>query len=424
MPQMVSKAVLLTAREHARFDPVAQAGCPQCDEIKVTSGRLAFGSDDFSAQMHVLRHAAPCITTPPESDGPMNFASDNSSGVSPRVMAGFIAANDGNAMPYGADHWSAQVEPALSAVFERDCTVYLVPSGTAANALALAALTPPFGAVFCHADAHISGDECGAPEFFTAGAKLVGLPGRHGRIAPETLESELRRYPRGFVKQVQPATLSLTQATEAGTVYRPDEIAELAAIAHAAGLRVHMDGARFANAMMSLGCSAADLTWRAGIDVLSFGATKNGTFCCEAVILFDSVLAADFAFRRKRAGHTLSKARFLAAQMIAYLDGDHWLSLAAHSNAMARRLAAGLIAVPGVRMPIACEANEIFPIMARKADGRLRAAGATYYDWGGRGLDPAEGLLADEMQLRLVTSFTTTPEEVDRFIAEIAAALA
>jgi threonine aldolase len=347
----------------------------------------------------------------------MNFASDNSSGASQKVLAALLAANDGAAMPYGADPWTARAEAALSDIFERDCAAFLVPTGTAANALALAALCPPWGAVFCHHDAHVTDDECGAPEFFTAGAKLIGLPGARGKVSASTFAEALRAYPRGVVKQVQPGALTLTQATESGTLYSVDEIVELAGLAHGAGVGVHMDGARFANALVSLNVTPAQLTWQAGVDVLSFGATKNGTLCCEAVVFFDKLRAADFIYRRKRAGHTLSKGRMLGAQMIAYLEDGHWLDLARHSNAMAMRLASGLAATPGVRVPLGCEANEVFAIVPRAVEAMLRAAGARYYDWGARGLEQIDRLAPDEVQLRLVTAFTSTEAEIDQFIA-------
>ena len=352
----------------------------------------------------------------------MDFASDNSSGASDQVLSALVAANAGAAMPYGADPWTAAAEKAVQEVFERECSVFLVPTGTAANALALAALTPPHGAIFCHEEAHIANDECGAPEFYSAGAKLVGLTGAQGRISLDSLKGALARFPRGLVKQVQPSALSLTQATECGTLYSLEELDALCAAARGAGVRVHMDGARFANALARLGCTPARMSWGAGVDVLSFGATKNGTVCCEAVIFFDPALARDFAFRRKRGGHTLSKGRFLGAQMSAYLQGGHWLDLARHANAMADRLAQGLATCPGVRLPWPCEANEVFAILPRAADGALKAAGALYYHWGNRGLPTDRAPQADEVFVRLVPSFATKPQEVDRFLEVVRAA--
>jgi threonine aldolase len=350
----------------------------------------------------------------------MDFASDNATGADEAVLAAIVAANAGTQMPYGADSWTAQAETALSDLFERDCAAFLVPTGTAANALALAHLSPPWGAIFCHADAHVMDDECGAPEFFSAGAKLVGLPGSRGRISPDVLRRALKAYPPGLVKQVQPAALSLTQATESGTLYSLQELAELSALAHAAGVGVHMDGARFANAVAALNCAPADMTWRVGIDVLSFGASKNGTLFCEAVIFFDKAKADAFAFRRKRSGHTMSKGRYLGAQMLAYLEGGRWLALAAHANRMAALLAARLVEVEGVRLPWACEANELFPVIPQRAGAALRAAAAQFYDWGGRGLEAQEALHADEMQIRLVTSFRTSEAEINRFTETLA----
>ena len=352
----------------------------------------------------------------------MDFASDNSSGASDRVLAAVMAANAGAAMPYGADPWTSAAEKAVQEVFERDCAVFLLPTGTAANALALAALTPPHGAIFCHEEAHIANDECGAPEFYSAGAKLVGLTGAQGRISLDSLKGALARFPRGLVKQVQPSALSLTQATECGTLYSLDELDALCAAARGAGVRVHMDGARFANAVARLGCSPARMSWGAGVDVLSFGATKNGTLCCEAVVFFDQSLAHDFAFRRKRGGHTLSKGRFLGAQMSAYLEDGHWLDLASHANAMADRLAQGLATCPGVRLPWPCQANEVFTILPFAADSALKEAGALYYNWGSRGLEADQAPGAAEVFVRLVPSFATRPEEVDRCIEIVRAA--
>jgi len=244
----------------------------------------------------------------------------------------------------------------------------LINTGTAANALALAAISPPFGAIFCHPESHIMADECGAPEMFTGGAKLIGIPGRAGKIAAAELKAALAQYPRGIDKQVQPAVLSLTQLTESGTLYTCEELALLSALAHDAGLLVHMDGARFANALVSVRCTPAEMSWKAGIDILSFGATKNGALGCEAVIFFDPFRAASVPYLRKRSGHTLSKGRFLGAQLTAYLANGHWLDLAATANAHAQRLAQGLAKIPGVRLPWPCEGNEVFAIFLRALD--------------------------------------------------------
>ncbi len=270
----------------------------------------------------------------------MNFASDNGAGAAPEILEAIAASSRVNAPAYGADDYTKRATAMLSEVFETKTEAFLVATGTAANALALASLAKPFEAVFCHEEAHIHDDECGGPEFFTGGAKLVGIAGMGGKITPEALRETLGRFPRGLAKSSQPGALSLSQATEAGTTYRISEIAELCAIAHAAGIGAHMDGARFANALAASGASPAEMTWRAGIDALSFGATKNGALACEAVVFFDAARATNFAYLRKRGGHTLSKGRFLGAQMEAYLKDGLWLSLAERANAAARRLSA------------------------------------------------------------------------------------
>jgi threonine aldolase len=348
----------------------------------------------------------------------MDFASDNTAGASPKVLDAIIAANQGATAAYGADPYSAKAERLIGEVFEKDTKSFLVATGTAANSLALGAVTPPWGAVFCHEGAHIIEDECGAPEMFTAGAKLVGIPGHAGKIAPDDLRATLAAFPRGAVKQVQPAAVSLSQATECGTIYTCEEIECLATIAHEAGLAVHMDGARFANALVTLGCTAAEMTWKSGIDILSFGATKNGALACEAVVFFDPAKAANFPFQRKRSGHTVSKGRLLGAQMVAYLENGHWLGLAKIANANALHLIEGLAKVTGVRLPWPRQVNEIFAILPRSVDAALKAGGAVYYDWSTHGRDAdLVRTNEDEVFIRLVTSFATQATEIDQFIA-------
>ena len=244
----------------------------------------------------------------------MNFASDNTAGVAPEIMAALAAANDGFVLGYGNDDFTQRVEDRIGEIFERPVSIFLVPTGTAANALALAHLTPPWGAVFAHAEAHIITDECGAPEFFGGGIKLIGLAGAGCKIPPETFAAELSQYAGHAPHQVVPAALSFAQATEAGTIYRVSEIANLAELAHARGMKVHMDGARFANALTRLNASPAEATWKAGVDALSFGATKGGALAAEAVVFFDPAVAGHMGERRKRAGHLLSKHRFMSAQ--------------------------------------------------------------------------------------------------------------
>jgi threonine aldolase len=346
----------------------------------------------------------------------MNFASDNAAGIAPEILAAIAAANEGAAIAYGNDTWTAQVERRFAELFEHDVAVSLVATGTAANALALAHLVPPWGAVLCHEEAHVAVDECGAPEFFGAGIKLIGLRGVGGKIAPPTLRRVLETAQWGGPHHVTPAALSLSQATEAGTIYRVDEIRALAEIAQARGMALHLDGARLANALVRLNASPAQATWRAGVDVLSFGASKGGALAAEAIVFFDPARAANLSERRKRGGHLVSKHRFIAAQLEAYLADDLWLKLARHANAMADRLAAGL-ARAGLCPLWPVEANEIFVALPAAVDQRLKAAAASYYPWSTDSLPDGIVIPRDAMMVRLVTSFATTSEEVDCFLA-------
>lgn len=350
----------------------------------------------------------------------MNFASDNVVGACPAVLDALVRHNDGAEGNYGVDTFTTRAEATLADLFEHEVAVFLVTSGTAANALALGALTPPWGAVFCHEECHVIDDECGAPEMFTAGAKFVGIPGVGGKITEAALARTLARFPRGVVKTSQPAALSLSEMTECGTLYTPAEVAALAALARQNNLAVHMDGARFANAVAALGASPAELTWKAGVDVMSFGATKNGALACEAVVFFDRARAEHFPFQRKRGGHTLSKSRFLGVQMCAYLDDGLWLDLARHANAMAKRLGDGLAARAGVRLAWPVQGNEVFPILPASVAAALRDAGHHYYPWTSLSLPPAERIGGDEAFVRLVTSFATSVDDVDRFLADAA----
>ena len=345
----------------------------------------------------------------------MNFGSDNVAGAIPVVLDAIVRANQGTAYGYGSDALTARVTSRLSAIFERDVEVFLVTTGTAANALSLAAMVDPWGAVLCHADAHVATDECGAPEFFTGGAKLVGLPGLCGKMTPTTVRAALGAGHAPPPHAVLPQALSLTQATEVGTAYTADEIAEIAGIAHAHGLGVHMDGARFANALLRLDASPAAVTWKAGVDILSFGATKNGCLGVEAVVVFDRARAGHLAERRKRSGHLLSKGRFLAAQLDAYLAADHWLDLARQANAMADRLAGGLMA-RGARIALPIQGNEVFAVLPEAMHAALEARGAVYYRWSSASVPPDRAPRGDEVLVRLVTSFATTTEEVDLFL--------
>lgn len=346
----------------------------------------------------------------------MNFASDNTAGVTPEIMAALTRANDGFVLGYGNDDWTRRVEKKFSDLFKRNVAVFLMSTGTAANALALAHVTPPWGAVLCHQDAHIATDECGAPEFFGGGIKLVGLPGAGGKIATETLKAALENKTQwGPPHHVTPSALSISQATEAGTIYRPHEIRALADVAHAHGLALHVDGARLGNALARMNVSPDEATWKAGVDVLSFGATKGGAMSAEAVVFFDPERATGMSARRKRGGQLLSKHRFLAAQMDAFLDDDLWLRLARHANGMADRLSDGLTKA-GFAPKWPVEANEVFVALPPGLCDRLQTAGAAFYRWDTE-------IAADGSQMttvRLVTSFATTADEVDRFVAALA----
>jgi threonine aldolase len=346
----------------------------------------------------------------------MNFASDNGAGVAPEILDAIVASSRVNAPAYGADDYTARAQARLSEVFETKVAAFLVATGTAANALALSALVRPWDAVFCHEEAHIHDDECGAPELFTGGAKLVGIAGEGGKITPQGLRETLERFPRGLVKSSQPGALSLSQATEAGTVYSVSEVSELSSIARRNRIGVHMDGARFANALVSAKATPADMTWRAGVDILTLGATKNGALACEAVLFFNSAAAEFFAFQRKRGGQTLSKGRFLGAQMEAYLADGLWLRLAERANSSARRLARSLAATPGVRLAWPTDANEVFVVAPNAMVEQWRAAGARLHEWSTRSLALENAPRKGETLARLVTSFETASSEIDRLI--------
>jgi threonine aldolase len=338
----------------------------------------------------------------------MNFRSDNCYGVAPEIADAIKAANTGADSSYGDDAITGRLAARFSELFERDVFVFPAISGTAANALALATLVPSHGAILCHAGSHIAVDECGAVEFYTHGAKLVGLDGGNGKLAPQIVEAALSRFEKGSVHHSQPSAISITQATEVGTVYRSEEIAALSAIARGNGMKLHMDGARFANALATLNCAPADITWRAGVDVLSFGATKNGAMGAEAVVFFARDDVRDFEYRRKKSGHLMSKMRFISAQLEAYLEDDRWLKFASRANRLAAELAEGLKDVAAASLAYPVEANEVLVRMPDHSASRLREAGAVFYDW-----EPSKG---GSTLIRLVTSFATPEEDVANFI--------
>jgi len=332
------------------------------------------------------------------------FASDNISSACPEVMEALAKANEANSPSYGEDPWTHDLSVRLREIFETPVTVFPVTTGTAANALALSTLTPAFGKIFCHELAHINTDECGAPELFTGGAKLIDMPGANGRITAQALEETI--YGAGNVHHAQPASVSITQACESGTVYSIEEIEAIAAVAHSHNLSMHMDGARFANALVTLGVTPAQMTWQAGIDVLSFGGTKNGCLTAEAVVFFKPELVGDFPFLQKRAGQLLSKSRFISSQFMGYLADDVWMRNARQANAMAQRLSKGLADLPGLELAYPTQSNEVFVVMPAALIDRLSAKGLAIND---------EEL--DGKAVRFVAAWNTTESEVDALLA-------
>lgn len=340
----------------------------------------------------------------------MDFRSDNVGAVAPEIMDAIVRANEGTAGAYGGDDLTQQLDARFSELFGTEVRVFPALTGTAANAITLSALSPPYGAIFCGEHSHIVTDECGAPELMTGGAKLVPIAGDNAKVPPDALAEAIARAGTGFVHCAQPAAFSLTQATEMGAVYSVDEVAKLADVAKQQGLAVHMDGARFANAVSTLGVHPGDLTWRAGVDALSFGATKNGALAAEAIVLFRTDVADDLAFRHKRAGQLLSKMRFIAAQLLAYIDDGLWIDLGARANAKARRLTDGFAAMSGAKLEGTGEANEVFVTLPGTVIDGLKASGAQFYGWP----EPWEATNT----IRLVTRWDTTDGEVDDILAQ------
>ncbi len=338
---------------------------------------------------------------------PANFASDNVAGALPQVIAAVTEAASVGAMPYGNDPWTERVSARLRDIFECDLWAFPVATGTAANALALSALCPPFGTVFCHPASHANTDECGAPEFYTGGAKLTLVDGADGRIDPALLQAAIETARPHGVHNMPPAAITITQESEAGTVYAADHVDAIAEIAKQHRLALHMDGARFANALAALDVSAADATWRRGVDVLSFGATKGGAMAAEAVIFFREDFAAAFGERRKRGGHLVSNMRFVSAQLEGYLQDDAWLGAARAANAGAARLADGLTAIDGADLVRAPEANIVFARLPLPVLDKLEADGFGFYRVGGDGT------------IRLVVPWSVTEADVDGFIGAV-----
>ncbi|MEE1612820.1 threonine aldolase family protein [Microvirga sp. CF3016] len=345
----------------------------------------------------------------------MNFASDNIVGGSAPVLQAILDANAGTMAAYGNDEISKRVRARFNAIFEHEVSVFFVTTGTAANALALSSAVPPYGLCVCHREAHIIDDECGAPEFFMHGAKLAGLAGVGAKLKADDVAAYLESLPKA-VKQMPPKALSISQVSECGLVYGLDELADLGAVCRAHGLSFHMDGARFVNALVSLGCTPAEMTWKQGVDILSFGATKNGGLMAEAIVVFRKDLAEALDYRSKRAGQIISKGRLIAAQFEGYFAKDHWLDNARHANRIAALLSQGLLRIPGVRLAWPTEANEVFPIIPKSLDQVLKAAGLLYHNWTELSLPETERVADHEVLIRLVTSWATREEDVRKLL--------
>jgi len=344
---------------------------------------------------------------------PRQFASDNYAGFAPEAWAAMAEANAGHCVAYGDDRWTDEASNLVRELFETDCEVFFVFNGTAANSLSLAHLCSSYHSILCHEIAHVETDECGAPEFFSNGTKILLLPGDHGKIDPASVERAVQK--RSDIHFPKPRVVSLTNATEVGTVYAPDEVAAVAGAARSLGLRVHMDGARFANAIATLGVPPRRVTWEAGVDVLSFGGTKNGTGVGEAVVFFNRDLAAEFDYRCKQAGHLASKMRFLSAPWVGMLRGGAdapWLRHARHANDLAALLQSRLQAVPGVQILFPRQANSVFAQLPADAIAALHARGWKFYTFIGQG------------GCRFMCAWDTTEQDVDDLAADIADAVA
>lgn len=349
----------------------------------------------------------------------MQFGSDNQTGCAQQVLDAIVAANGGHTHGYGHDAWTERAIDALKEVFETDLDAFFVATGTAANCLALSNMVQPWQVILCHAQSHVAIDESTAPEFFSGGARLQGLGLGAGKLTVPLLQDHLARMGAELPHNAQPGALSITQATECGQVYSPAEVAQLAECAHAHAMHVHMDGARFSNALAAQGCSPADLTWRAGVDVLTLGASKNGCLAAEAILVFRKELVPGMEQRRKRSGHLLSKGRFFGSQILAWLENGLWLELARHANRQAAELARRLATVPSVSLAWPVQANEIFVVMPTATYEHLQLQGGECYEWYADAFPSGRALKPDETFVRLVCSFATTQDHLDQLMAQL-----
>jgi threonine aldolase len=346
----------------------------------------------------------------------MFFGSDNQTGCSARVLQALTRANDGFTPGYGDDEWTARAADALQKTFDTGLDVFFVASGTAANCLSLAALVTPWQTVLAHSGSHILMDESTAPEFFTAGARMQGVGRGCGKLTPALLDNHMTVAGQHVPHNPQPGAVSFAQANENGLVYSPDEVAGIAAWAHQRSMGVHMDGARFSNAVASLGCTPAELTWQAGVDILALGGSKNGCLAAEAVVVFNRKYSQSVLQQRKRSGHLLSKGRLFGAQFSAWLEDGHWLDLARHANRQAQALAVKMQSVPGVSLSWPVAANEIFLCLKKTSVARLHAHGAQFHEWYTEALPLGHALQEDEASIRLVCSFATRDEHIDQLL--------
>jgi len=336
----------------------------------------------------------------------VNFSSDNETPVAPAMMEAIVEANKGPATAYAEDEWSGRLDQAFSELFRTDAIVLPVSTGTVANAIALATVTPPWGSVYCHQSAHIQNDESGAPEFFGHGLRLVPVAGDTGKLNLDSLAQSMLETEGHGVHSYLPSALSLTQSTESGTIYTADEIRGLCEFAHQHDMRTHMDGARFANAVASLGCHPAEITSEAGIDMLSFGASKNGCMAAEALVIFKQSQWRETAERlRKRSGHLLSKMRYISAQLLAYIENDRWLEMATHANRQAQNFAAAVQAHPQASLEYPVQANEVFIKWTGAGFTRLESQNIEFQRWPGR----------DDLA-RFVFGHSTTDQETEFLI--------
>jgi len=337
----------------------------------------------------------------------LEFRSDNCGSAAPEIVDALVRANQGCAIGYGADDLTLELNKTLSNIFETSARVFPIPTGTGANALALAATGTPFGAVFCSPEAHINTSECNAVGFFGSGLKVTPIGGIDGKVCPESLETHLSSAGFGQAHKSQPVAVNLVQATDLGAVYSVEEISRIGALARTRNLTVHMDGARFANALAHLGCSPAEMTWKAGVDILSLGVTKNGGLLSDAIVVFNPEIAENIGFHLRRGGMIWSKMRFASAQILAYVENDLWLKLAHKSNAAAQKLATGIRSTPGARLIAPVQANELFVEMSANALDHLAQDGVLYYRRG-------------PQLARFVCRWDTTEDEVNKLITLIA----